>query len=145
MSARAGDNNAGEAPPKVGLRTKRILVVEDSATNMYLIDYVLTHAGYEVIQAETGEAGVELALRHHPDLILMDILLPGIDGLETTRLIRHTDAGKAIPIVALTAYAMAGDRDRVLAAGCTGYLEKPINPETIVGEIDAFLSTVGNP
>jgi two-component system cell cycle response regulator DivK len=118
---------------------KKILVVEDSATNLYLIDYILTHAGYEVIRATTGEAGVEMALQRNPDLILMDIQLPGIDGLETTRRIRRTDAGKAIPIVALTAYAMAGDRERALAAGCTGYLEKPVNPETIVREIDAFL------
>jgi len=118
---------------------KKILVVEDSATNIYLIDYALSHAGYEIIKAETGEAGVELALKERPDLILMDILLPGIDGLEATRRIRRSEAGKDIPIVALTANAMTGDRERALAAGCTGYLEKPVNPDTIIQEIEAFL------
>jgi two-component system cell cycle response regulator DivK len=118
---------------------KKILVVEDNAANLYLIDYILSHAGHAVIQTATGEDGVELALNERPDLILMDIQLPGIDGLEATRRIRRAKAGKNMPIIALTSYAMAGDRERALAAGCTGYFEKPINPELFLGDIEAYL------
>jgi CheY-like chemotaxis protein len=117
----------------------KILVVEDNAANLYLIGYILSHAGYEVIQAVTGEDGVEQALNEHPNLILMDIQLPGIDGLEATRRIRRARACKDMPIVALTSYAMTGDRELALAAGCTDYLEKPINPEAFLGNIKAYL------
>ncbi len=118
---------------------KRILIVEDTPANMYLVEFILTHAGYLVLKAVTGEEGVELAIREKPDLVLMDLQLPGIDGLEATRRIRAADAGKQLPIVALTSYAMTGDRQRALAAGCTGYIEKPINPETFLHEIEAYL------
>ncbi len=118
---------------------KRALVVEDNENNMYLLCFLLERMGLSVIRATTGEDGVELALRERPDLVLMDIQLPGIDGQEATRRIRQSDAGKDLPIVAITSYAMAGDRERLLQAGCTGYIEKPINPETIMTEIAAFL------
>jgi two-component system, cell cycle response regulator DivK len=95
--------------------------------------------GHEVIQAQTGEEGVDCAARERYDLILMDIQLPGIDGLETTKRIRAGGANTGVPIVAVTSYAMTGDRERLLAAGCNGYIEKPINPETIMEEIASFL------
>jgi len=118
---------------------KRILIVEDNEKNMYLISFLLKKNGYEVLEAWTGEEGVELAIKERPDLIIMDIQLPGIDGLEATKRIRESEADGKIPIVALTSYAMTGDREKALNAGCTGYLEKPIDPETFIGEIEKHL------
>ncbi len=118
---------------------KRILVVEDNETNIYLIRFILTKSGYEVLEARTGEEGIELAIKEKPDLIIMDIQLPGIDGLETTKRIRESEVYGIVPIVALTSYAMTGDREKSLAAGCTGYIEKPLNPETFITEIEKFL------
>lgn len=118
---------------------KRVLVVEDNLSNTYLIDFILSRSGYTVIKAGTGEEAVSLAAREKPDLVLMDIQLPGIDGLETTRRIRRAETGDRIPIVALTSFAMTGDRERALAAGCTGYIEKPINPDTFLQEVEAYL------
>ena len=118
---------------------KRILVVEDNEINMYLCSRIIKSSGYEVIEARNGEEGVELAIKDKPDLVLMDIQLPGIDGLEATRRIRKSEADEDVPIIALTSYAMAGDREKALKAGCTGYIEKPINPETFISEIKKFL------
>lgn len=118
---------------------KRILVVEDNETNMYLIRFILEKSGYEVIEAMEGAVGVELAVKEKPNLIIMDIQLPDIDGLEVTKRIRASEADSDIPIIALTSFAMAGDRERALAAGCTGYIEKPINPDTFIAEIEKFL------
>jgi len=118
---------------------KRILVVEDNETNMYLISFILKSRGYEIIEAKSGEEGVDIAVKERPDLILMDIQLPGIDGLDATKRIRKSKAAREIPIVALTSYAMTGDREKSLSAGCTGYIEKPINPDTILGEIEKYL------
>ena len=118
---------------------KRILVIEDNETNLYLIRFMLEKGGYEVIEAREGAVGVELAGKEKPDLILMDIQLPDIDGLEATKRIRASEADAEIPIVALTSFAMAGDRERALAAGCTNYIEKPINPDTFIAEIEKYL------
>ncbi len=118
---------------------KRILVVEDNETNMYLIKFMLEKSGYEVIEAREGAEGVALAVQEKPDLIIMDIQLPDIDGLEATKRIRASEADGEIPIIALTSFAMVGDREKALAAGCTGYLQKPINPETFITEIEKFL------
>ncbi len=118
---------------------KRILVVEDNETNMYLIGFILRKNGYEVIEARTGEEGIELAKKEKPDLIIMDIQLPGIDGLEATKTIRESEGDGEIPIVAFTSYAMTGDKQKALEAGCTGYVEKPLNPETFMGDIEKFL------
>ena len=117
----------------------KILVIEDNAKNRYLISFILKGAGYEVIEAITGEEGVGMAMSEHPDLVLMDIQLPGIDGYEATRRIWASPAGGKLPIIALTSYAMTGDRERALAAGCAGYIEKPLNPDTIIGEIQKYL------
>ena len=118
---------------------KIILVVEDNENNMYLIAFILRNNGYEVIEAGSGEEGVELVKKEKPDLIIMDIQLPGIDGLEATKRIRESVANHEIPIIALTSYAMVGDREKALAAGCTGYIEKPIDPETFMEEIEKYL------
>jgi CheY-like chemotaxis protein len=118
---------------------KKILVIEDNETNMYLISFILKENGYKVIEAGTGEVGVELAIKEKPDMILMDIQLPDIDGLEATRRIRESKADGKVPIVAITSYAMAGDKEKALVAGCNGYIEKPINPNTFIGEIEKYL------
>ena len=118
---------------------KRVLVIEDNETNLYLIKFMLEKSGYEVIEAREGAVGVELAGKEKPDLILMDIQLPDIDGLEATKRIRASETEGKIPIIALTSYAMVGDREMALAAGCTGYIEKPINPETFMAEIEKYL------
>jgi len=118
---------------------KKILVVEDNEKNMYLISFILKKNSYEVIEATSGEEGVELAIKERPDLILMDIQLPGIDGLEATKRIRASKADGEIPIIALTSYAMTGDKEKALAAGCTGYIEKPIVPETFIAEIEKYI------
>ncbi|MEO5373477.1 MAG: response regulator [Alphaproteobacteria bacterium] len=119
---------------------KRILVVEDNPNNMYLVRVMLTHAAHAVIEATTAEEGIALARVEQPDLILMDIQLPGIDGLEATRRLRAEEATRAIPVVALTSYAMKGDREKALAAGCSGYMEKPINPDTFMTNIESALA-----
>ena len=119
---------------------KKVLVVEDNGDNLRLITYALRRSGYEVIAAENGIKGVELAISELPAFIIMDINLPDIDGLEATRRIRKSGANGTIPIIAITSYAMAGDMEQVLAAGCTGYFEKPIDPLTIMDKIHALLS-----
>lgn len=119
---------------------KRVLVVEDNPANFYLIDFILSRNGYAVLKASTGEEGVALAATERPDLVLMDIQLPGIDGLETTRRIRRGEKGCPVPIVALTSFALAGDRERALAAGCTGHIEKPIDPATFVHDIEVHVA-----
>jgi len=118
---------------------KKVLVVEDNKDNLRLITYALERRGYEVIAAETGIRGVELAISERPLFIVMDINLPDIDGYEATRRIRASVSNGKIPIIAITSYAMAGDMDRILAAGCTGYFEKPIDPLTIIDKINALL------
>jgi len=123
---------------------KKVLVIEDNRDNMRLITYALERSGYKVVPAETGEEGVELAIRERPCFIIMDINLPGIDGLETTRRIRASEADGEIPIIAITSFAMYGDRDKVLDAGCTAYFEKPIDPLTIIDKIHTLLGLVVN-
>ncbi len=118
---------------------KRILMVEDNEKNLYLIGFILRKNGYEVLEARTGEQGVELAVKEKPDLILMDIQLPGIDGLEATKRIRESEADGKTPIIAITSYAMIGDRKKALNAGCTGYIEKPIDPETFMAKLEKYL------
>ncbi len=117
---------------------KRVLVVEDNPNNMRLLLKLLDGNGYETITAETGEAGVQLAMEEMPDLILMDIKLPGIHGVEATKRIRASVGGSKAVIIAVTSYAMAGDRERFLSQGFDGYIEKPIDPYTIVKEIEEY-------
>jgi two-component system, cell cycle response regulator DivK len=121
--------------------SKRILVVEDDAQNSYLIQFILEKSGYGVVVVSDGEqavASVEGA-DPKPDLVLMDMLLPKMNGYEATRAIKAMDGGAAIPVIALTAYSMKGDRERILEAGCDGYIAKPIDPETFVSEMEEYL------
>jgi len=120
-----------------------VLVIEDNRDNLRLITYVLRRSGYEVVAAETGEAGVELARRENYRFIIVDINLPGIDGFEVTKRIRHSGLAGSVPIIAITSHAMLGDRERVLAAGCNGYFEKPIDPLTIMDQIQAIMERRG--
>lgn len=117
----------------------KILIIEDNEQNLYLITFILEKHGYEVVQARDGREGIELASRVQPALILLDIQLPVMDGYAVAEALRNNPALADVPIVAVTSYAMAGDRERVLAAGCTGYLEKPINPETFVEQVETYL------
>ncbi|MGA2624829.1 MAG: response regulator [Bacteroidota bacterium] len=119
-------------------RRRRILIVEDNEKNMYLMSFILTNSGHEIVKCCTGEEAVEIAVKEKPDMVIMDIQLPGIDGLEATRRIRASEGGGNLPIVAVTSYAMTGDKEGVMAAGCNGYIEKPINPETFIAEIQKY-------
>jgi len=119
---------------------KRILIVEDNENNMYLISFILKKKGFAILQAKSGEEGIEHACREKPDMIIMDIQLPGMDGLDATRRIRQSGVSGNVPIIALTSYAMTGDREKALDAGCTGYIEKPINPETFIAELEKCLN-----
>jgi two-component system cell cycle response regulator DivK len=104
-----------------------ILVVEDNATNMELSTFLLESAGHTVVPATSAESGLTLALECRPDLILMDIQLPGMDGLQATALLKTNEATRGIPVIALTALAMKGDEERIRAAGCDGYVAKPLS------------------
>lgn len=117
----------------------KILVVEDNPNNLYLIRFILKKNGFDISEAVTGEEGIIKAAEENPDLILMDIQLPGIDGFETTHRIRAIEKISEIPIIAITSYAMTGDREKALLAGCTGYIEKPIDPDKIISQITEFL------
>ena len=123
---------------------KRVLVVEDNENNMKLICLVLKKHGYEPIQAFSGEEGVDKAIAERPDLILMDIQLPDINGMEAVKRIRMVDDMQEIPIIAITSYAMAGDREKILNVGCDGYFEKPIDPLTIVEKIEKIVKLRNN-
>ena len=122
---------------------ERILVVEDNPKNMKLVRDVLQFAGYEVIEATSGEDGVRLAAQREPHLILMDLQLPGIDGAEALRRIRG-DGAAGVPVVAVTASAMNEDRDRVYAAGFDGYVQKPISVRELRQQVQEFLDTPGS-
>lgn len=119
--------------------TATLLLIEDNLQNRYLASFLLEKRGHRVIQAETGKQGLELAAKHRPDLILLDVQLPGMDGHAVARALKLDEQLKNIPIVAVTSYAMVGDREKCLAAGAEGYIEKPINPESFVDEIERFL------
>ncbi len=118
---------------------RRILVVEDNPLNLKLVRDVLKVAGYEVIEAQSGEEGLRVAQEEPPDLVLMDLQLPGIDGTETLRRLRQGTLGPDVPVVAVTALAMAEDKERASRAGFDGYVEKPISVRALPGQIEAFL------
>ena len=119
-----------------------ILVVEDNAANMKLAVFLLQNAGYTVLSAADAEAGLTLARNERPDLILMDIQLPGMDGLAATALLKADEATRAIPVIALTALAMKGDEERILAAGCVGYLAKPMGYREVLASVATQLGAL---
>jgi two-component system cell cycle response regulator DivK len=119
--------------------SKRILVVEDQEDNRQIIRDLVTSVGYEMIEAVDGEQGVALAAQHKPDLILMDIQLPVLDGYEATRRIKAQPELKAIPVIAVTSYALSGDDQKAFAAGCDGYVTKPFSPRQLLAKIREHL------
>ncbi|MGA8046270.1 MAG: response regulator [Dermatophilaceae bacterium] len=121
------------------MSTARILVVEDNPLNLKLVRDVLGAAGFDVVAATSGEEGLRLASTSPPDLVLMDLQLPGIDGVETMRRMRGGSAPVTAPIIAVTALAMAEDHEKAARAGFDGYIEKPISVRALVGEVRGFL------
>jgi CheY-like chemotaxis protein len=118
---------------------RRILLIEDNEQNRYLATFLLKARGWEVIHAVDGPTGVALCGETNPVLILLDIQLPGMDGYAVARALRADPELAAIPIVAVTSYAMPGDRERCIEAGCNGYIEKPIDPQTFTDEVERFV------
>jgi two-component system cell cycle response regulator DivK len=122
------------------MKKKRILVVEDHEDNRRILRDMLTNAGYEVIEAENGEEALRAASAHHPDLILMDIQLPVIDGYESTRRLKADPAVRAIPVIVITSYALSGDEAKARTAGCDDYVTKPYSPRQVLAKIQTYLS-----
>jgi CheY-like chemotaxis protein len=116
-----------------------VLVIEDNEQNLYLMEFLLTRHNFEVALARDGREGIAKAKTVNADLILLDIQLPEMSGHDVARAIRKDLRLATVPIVAVTSYAMPGDREQVLAAGCTGYIEKPIDPDTFVTQLEAYL------
>ena len=123
---------------------EKILIVEDNPMNMELATDLLEASGYVVIQAGAAEEGIKLARAKLPDLILMDISLPGMDGLEATGVLRQDPTTKGINVIALTAHAMKGDEEKALAAGCAGYIKKPIDTREFPKTVARFIESAGD-
>ena len=121
---------------------KKILVVEDNAKNLKLVKALLVIGDYAVFDSESAERGIELAKTHVPDLILMDIQLPGMNGLDATKIIKKDSNIKHIPVVALTSYAMEGDEHKAIEAGCDGYMTKPIDTRNFLNEVSSFIGEI---
>jgi two-component system, cell cycle response regulator DivK len=119
--------------------SKRILLIEDQEDNRRIVRDLLTSVGFDLIEAVTGEDGVALADKHRPDLILMDVLLPGLNGYDATRLIKAKPELRQIPIIAVTSYALSGDDIKALEAGCDAYISKPFSPRELLAKIREFL------
>jgi len=115
----------------------KIVIIEDNPNNMYLARFILEKRGHTVFGAVTAHAGITLVRSEHPDMVLMDMNLPDIDGFEATRIIKNDAALKTIPVIAFTALAMQGDSERTKAAGCDGYISKPLNPQTFADQVEA--------
>lgn len=117
----------------------KILYIEDNEQNLYLVRFLLEKHGYEVYAAMDGQEGIDSAGQARPDLILLDIQLPLMDGYTVARKLRENPDLADVPIVAVTSYAMTGDREKALASGCNGYIEKPINPDTFIQQVEQHL------
>ncbi|HOC60805.1 MAG TPA: response regulator, partial [Smithellaceae bacterium] len=116
-----------------------ILVIEDNEQNLYLVRFILEKNGYTVHAAMDGREGIDMAMRLKPDLILLDIQLPVMDGYTVAKHLRANSELSGMPIVAVTSHAMVGDRDKAIEVGCNGYIEKPINPDTFMAEVELHL------
>ncbi len=123
---------------------KKILLVEDNPVNRRLAEFLLRSQGYQVRAATNAQEAFDTIKAERPDLILMDVQLPGMDGLEATRKLKEEPATRDIPVVAVTSYAMKGDREKALAAGCAGYITKPIDKDTFVQEVATVLASSKN-
>ncbi len=119
---------------------EKILLVEDNAVNRDLVQFLLSSQGYRVSEAATAEEAFEVLTSERPDLIVMDIQLPGMDGLEATKKLKADPATRGIPVLAVTSYAMKGDREQALAAGCVGYITKPIDKTTFLQQVAVHLT-----
>lgn len=122
------------------MAAKKVLIIEDNKLNLKLVVALLKLANYQVIEAGDAEKGLDLAQEHLPNLILMDIQLPGIDGLSATRLIKQDPKIKDVPVVALTSYAMEGDEQKAMEAGCDGYIPKPINTRSFLETLMQYIN-----
>lgn len=121
-----------------------VLLIEDNVQNRYLVIFLLEAHGFSVVTAVDGLSAIELSKTFLPSIILLDIQLPKLDGYQVARILRQDSRLRQVPIVAVTSYAMKGDHENVLAAGCDGYIEKPIDPETFVSEIRKFMHSGGS-
>ena len=124
---------------------RRVLVVDDDSQNAYLVRFILEKRGYEVAVVHDGEAAVDAVTTFGPDLVLMDMLLPKMSGQEATRRIKRSPDSASLPVVALTAFSMKGDRERILDSGCDGYMSKPIDPDTFVEDMERYLQSGADP
>ena len=120
--------------------TPTILIIEDNEQNMYMLSYLLTQNNYNIIKAFNGLDGLKLAHENNPEIILIDIQLPDMDGYEICNKLRHNGLPKNTTIIAVTSYAMGGDKEKAIEAGADGYLEKPINPETFVEQMQSIIN-----
>jgi CheY-like chemotaxis protein len=120
-----------------------LLIIEDNEQNLYLMRFLLEKSGFEVIGANNGRDGIQMALQHKPRAILLDIQLPEMDGYAVAGELKRHGEMAGVPIIAVTSYAMVGDREKALAAGANGYIEKPIDPETFVSEVVSYLPKKG--
>ncbi len=119
---------------------KTVLIIEDNEQNLYLMKYLLEARGYRTMTARDGHEGIAVARTEAPDVILLDIQLPTMSGHDVARTLKADPSVSAIPIIAVTSYAMPGDREEVMAAGCTGYIEKPIDPDTFIERMESFVN-----
>jgi two-component system, cell cycle response regulator DivK len=115
---------------------RKILIIEDNEQNLYLLRFILEKHGYDVEAAQDGQEGIDMAIRVRPDLILLDVQLPIMDGYAVAKNLRSNPDLARTPIVAVTSYAMTGDREKAIESGCTGYIEKPINPDTFMAQVE---------
>jgi CheY-like chemotaxis protein len=125
------------------MENKTVLVIEDNELNMKLVRSMLQLRHYQVLEAQDAEVGIQVAREHLPDLILMDIQLPGMDGLEATRIIRNDSILSDIPVMALTSYVMQGDEQKAISAGCSGYIAKPIDTRSFLDNLAGYLEPQG--
>ena len=120
-----------------------ILIIEDNEQNMYMLSYLLGQNNYNVIKAYNGKDGLKMAHENHPEIILIDIQLPDMDGYEICNKLSHNGLPKTTVIIAVTSYAMGGDKEKAMEAGADGYLEKPINPDTFVTQMESIVNEKG--
>ena len=123
-------------------KNRTVLLVEDNEDNLIIYSTILRHAGLEVVEARDGEAGIAMAIAHHPAVILMDVSIPLIDGWEATRRLKANPETADIPIIALTAHALATDREKAIEAGCDGYIPKPAEPRAVLTAVQRYIDAV---